>query len=69
MGARDRAILPKPRTAKLKPPFKTGSLVELKNCPGTGRVTGMRRGKVLVHWVAADYLGAHRPSTLVQVEE
>jgi hypothetical protein len=64
-----RTVLPgTKRPAKPTSVFPVGTLVALKTCRGVGKVTGMKRGRILVSW-GIGYLGRHRAENLVLVEE
>lgn len=66
--------LPLPPSSKKEPPvpqFAVGTLVALKSCPtgSPGIVRAVVRGRVLVHWADLNYLGRHRPDTLVSTTD
>jgi hypothetical protein len=54
---------PKPDT------FPVGSRVLLRSTPvgAPGTVTGTQRGRIHVRWADLDFVGKHRPSTLIVV--
>jgi hypothetical protein len=70
MPSRHNPVLPGAR-AKAAMPFKVGARVVMKCCPQAhpGRVTGSRRGKVLVYWDDLNITARHKPDSLLLAGE
>jgi hypothetical protein len=66
------ARLPVPRQSAPSPapPFPIGSLVRLRQCPGTaaGTVVGFKRRKVFVNWRDLNYIGKHSAASLLAIQ-